>query len=108
MTPAELVTLIGNVITQLDTTLADPNLPMSDPKWQTLYAVRKHLDDLQRELVQASIATADAAYPDLTAQITAASQDLQTVINDFTKLDVIINDASTIASLVDQVMKLVP
>ena len=108
MTPIELATLIGNVITQLDTTLADPDLPMSDPKWQTLFALRKHLDDLQRQLVQASIATGNAAYAGLTAQIKAASKDLQAVINDFTKLGKIINDASTIASLLDQVLKLVP
>jgi hypothetical protein len=108
MTLVDLVTLIGEIITELDSTLADPDLPMSDPKWQILFAMRKHLDDLQRELVQTSIATEDAAYAGLTTQITAASKDLQSVIDDFTKLDTVINDVSKIASLLDQVMKLVP
>jgi hypothetical protein len=108
MTAVELATLIGNVITQLDSTLADPNFLMSDPRWQTLYAVRKHLDDLQRALVEASIAEGNPAYAGLTAQITAANTDLQTVIDDITKIGNIITDISTIASLVDQVLKLKP
>jgi hypothetical protein len=108
MTPIQLVTLIGSVLTQIDSKLADPAFPMSDPNWQTLYALRKHLDDLQRALVQASIAEDDPAYPGLTTQIAAANGDLQTVIADAVKVNAAISDISQIAALVDQVVKLVP
>jgi hypothetical protein len=108
MTPIQLATLIGNVLTQIDSKLADPNFPMSDPDWQTLYALRKHLDDLQRALVQASIAQDDPSYSGLTNQITQASTDLQTVIKDSSKVSTAVADVSQIASLVDQVLKLVP
>jgi hypothetical protein len=40
MTPLQLATLIGNALTQVDAKLADPAFPMSDPNWQTLYALR--------------------------------------------------------------------
>jgi hypothetical protein len=81
---------------------------MSDPDWQTLYALRKHLDDLQRALVQASIAQDDPSYPGLTTQIAAANADLQRVITDTTKVNAAISAISQIAALVDQVVKLVP
>jgi len=108
MTPIQLATLIGDVLTQIDSRLADPEFPMSDPDWQTLYALRKHLDDLQRTLVQTSIAANDSSYPGLTRQIAAANTDLQTVIKDAAKVNSVITDVSQITALVDQVIKLVP
>ena len=81
---------------------------MSDPNWQTLYALRKHLDDLQRLLVQATVEAADLAYVQLTKQISAANKDLQIVIKDLDKIDSIVKGVSQIAALVDQVLKLKP
>ena len=60
MTLIQLVTTIGDVLTQIDTTLQTPG--MADPDWQTLYALRKHLDDEQRDLVRKSISEADNRY----------------------------------------------
>ncbi len=108
MTSVELVTLIGDVITQIDSLLADPSFSMSDPRWQTLYALRKHLDDLQRQLVQANIVASDQQFQDLTKQITAASKDLQQVIDDIKKVDTVIDDVSKIASCLDQILKAKP
>jgi hypothetical protein len=108
MTLIQLVTLIGGILTQIDSKLADPAFPMSDPNWQTLYALRKHLDDLQRALVQASIAEDDPSYLGLTTQIAAANTALQTVITDAAKVNAAISDISQIAALVDQVVKLIP
>jgi len=108
MTPIKLAMLIGNILTQIDATLSDPGFPMSDPNWQTLYALRKHLDDLQRLLVQAAIEAAGPAYVQLTKQITAANKDLQIVIKDLDKIDSIVKGVSQIAALVDQVLKLKP
>jgi hypothetical protein len=88
--------------------LSDPDFPMSDPNWQALYALRKHLDDLQRTLVQVSIANANPQYAGLTKQINDASANLQTVMNNLAKVDAVIKDVSQVASLVDQVLKLIP
>jgi hypothetical protein len=108
MTPIELATLIGDVLTQIDSKLADPDFPMADPNWQTLYALRKHLDDLQRTLVQTSIAVDDPSYAGLTKQITAASTGLQKAIKNAAKVNVVIAGVSQVAALVDQVLKLIP
>jgi hypothetical protein len=108
MTPIELATLIGDVLTQIDSMLADPDFPMSDPNWQTLYALRKHLDDLQRTLVQTSIAVDDASYPTLTKQIADASTGIQKEIKTAARVSAVIAGVSQVAGLVDQVLKLVP
>jgi hypothetical protein len=108
MTPIELATVIGDVLTLIDAKLADPAFPMSDPNWQTLYALRKHLDDLQRNLVQATIAADDPSYAGLTQQISDASAHLQAVIKNAAAVNAVISDVSQIAGLVDQVLKLIP
>jgi hypothetical protein len=104
MTSTQLVTLIGSILTQIDTTLQTPGL--SDADWQNLYALRKHLDDEQRKLVQKSINEANATYKALTAKLTAANNQLQAVIADLTKVATVINVIAQIAALVDQVLKL--
>jgi hypothetical protein len=108
MTPIQLATLIGNVLTQIDSKLADPQFPSSDPNWQTLYALRKHLDDLQRSLVKANIAEHDAAYPGLTKKIADASADIKAIIKNASEVNRVIKDVSEVAGLVDQVLKLIP
>jgi hypothetical protein len=108
MTPIQLATLIGNVLTQIDSKLADPQFPSSDPNWQTLYALRKHLDDLQRALVKANIAERDPAYPGLTKKIADASADIKAVIKNAAQVNQLIKDVSEVAGLVDQVLKLIP
>ena len=92
-------------MTQIDTTLQMPGL--LDPDWQNLYALRKHLDDEQRQLVQVSINEADAAYHKLTVDLVAASNTLETTIKDLAKVSSTMKVVSQIASLVDQVLKLV-
>jgi hypothetical protein len=81
---------------------------MADPNWQTLYALRKHLDDLQRTLVQTSIAVDDASYITLTKRIGDASLGLQTEIKTAARVNAVIAGVSQVAALVDQVLKLVP
>jgi len=105
MTLVQLVTTIGNVLTQIDTTLQTPG--MQDPDWQTLYALRKHLDDLQRDLVRKSIDEADDAYKALTTKLNASNSELKKVIGDVAKVGNVISEVSKIASYVDQILKLV-
>jgi hypothetical protein len=51
---SQSVQVIGNLLTNIDTTLARDEFHSSDPSWQQLYALRKHLDDQQRTLVKLS------------------------------------------------------
>jgi hypothetical protein len=108
MTFIDLATLIGNVLTGIDSKLADPTFPMSDPNWQTLYALRKHLDDQQKRLIQATIVEDDQEYLNLTKQISTASAELKAVISEQAKINTVISDVSQIAAFVDQILKLIP
>jgi len=105
MTRIQLVTTIGDILTQIDKTLQTPG--MQDSDWQTLYALRKHLDDEQRDLVKKSIDETDNAYKALTTKLNAASNDLKNAISDLTKIGDLITGVSKIAAYVDQILKLV-
>ena len=106
MNEADLVTLSGDVLTQLDAILMGPDLKTQPAKWHQLYAVRKHLDDEQRSLVQADIASDDAAFQASANTIATAVKQLKQQIDDMTKIDSIINIVSQIAANVDSILKL--
>src|SRR4051794_36723127 len=105
MSLIDVATTIGGVLTQIDTTLQTPGL--SDPDWHILYALRKHLDDEQRDLIRKSIDEADARYEALSVQLKKASAQLKTVIIDLAKVATTIAIVAQIASYVDQILKLV-
>jgi hypothetical protein len=102
MTLIEVATTIGTVLTQLDTTLQTPGL--SDADWQTLYALRKHLDDQQRDLIGESIKEADAEYQSLTTELSSASSELTKSIGDLAKVGKVIGIVSQIASYADKIL----
>jgi hypothetical protein len=102
MTLIEVATTIGTVLTQLDTTLQTPGL--SDADWQTLYALRKHVDDQQRDLIGQSIKEADAEYQALTTQLSSASSELTKSIGDLAKVGKVIGIVSQIASYADKIL----
>jgi hypothetical protein len=106
MTILQTVQIIGDALTQLDSVLANPNLSSSDPQFQQLFALRKHLDDQQRLLVAAGIDDSTAEFTQATAQLTAADNSLKQVGADITRIASIINIASTIASVADQVISM--
>lgn len=108
MTQAELVTAIGNILTQMDNTLMDPDLINQQPKWQQVYAMRKHLDDQQRDLVAATIQSDDAQFQTLTGKIQQAIRQLQQVIDDMKKIDSIINIIAQVSADLDEILKAVP
>ncbi|HUZ48058.1 MAG TPA: hypothetical protein VMW54_15605 [Terriglobia bacterium] len=105
MTLIELATTIGDILTEIDTRLQTPGL--SDADWQTLYALRKHLDDQQRALIEENIKEEDATFQALTSKISDASNKLASIISDLTKVGNVISTVSQIAADVDQVLKLV-
>lgn len=107
MTQAELVTAIGNTLTQMDNTLMDPNLINQPAKWQQVYAMRKHLDDQQRALVAATIQDDDASFQAFTVQIQQAIKQLQQVIDNLKKIDSIINTIAQISADLDAILKAV-
>lgn len=104
MTLIDVAATIGDVLTEIDKTLQTPGL--SDPDWQTLYALRKHLDDLQRELIGESIAEEDDDYQMLTTKLDDANSQLKVVISDYSKVSTTITVISQIASYADQILKL--
>jgi hypothetical protein len=104
MSQLEVAQLIGNILTKLDMLLASPDLPSSSPDWQTLYALRKHLDDQQRELVKAIFDEDTAQFSQLSQQLKDANDQLQQVINDINKIATIIEYVSKAASVVDQLL----
>lgn len=108
MTKADLVDLLANVITGLDNALTDDPLLADPPTWQLVYALRKHLDDQQRDLLKAVLEEENAAYKTLTATIEAATNGLQQIITNMQRIDEIILYVTRISADVDQVLKLVP
>lgn len=105
MTLVELVKLIGNILTEIDSVLSRPELSTSDPKWQQLYALRKHLDDQQRELVRLSINLNDAAYTAVTQKITAANDEMCQVLGNLAKVGKVITNAAKVAGYIDQILQ---
>ena len=108
MTKADLVDLLANVITGLDNVLTDGSLQADPATWQLVYAVRKHLDDQQRDLLKAVLDEENAAYGALTAEIAAAANGLDQCIRDVTRVDEMVKDVTRISADVDQVLKLLP
>ena len=104
MTLIEVAKVIGDDLTQIDTTLQTPGL--SDADWQTLYALRKHLDDIQRDLIQESINEADQKYQALTTQLQQASNQLATVITNLSKVSDIIATVAQVAAKADEILNL--
>ena len=106
MTLVELVKIVGNMLTELDQLLADPDLPSSSPKWQQLFAMRVHLDNLQRRLVALSFKLDDARFTAVTDQISNADALLKRQIAEVAKVGEIIDTISKIAAGVDQIFAL--
>jgi hypothetical protein len=107
MTQAELVTAIGETLTQMDDSLMDPVLQSQPAKWQQIYAMRKHLDDQQRDLVAAVIQSDDLAFQALTGKIQLAIKQLQHVIDNMKKIDAIINAIAEVSADLDEILKAV-
>jgi hypothetical protein len=106
VTQTDLVTSIGNTLTKLDTALMSSDLADQPAKWQQVYALRKHLDDEQRELVQVDIESDDVDFQTQSNLIATATKQLDQQIGDMTKIDSIINIVAQIAASVDDVLKL--
>jgi len=104
MTLIEVAKVIGDDLTQIDTRLQTPGL--SDADWQTLFALRKHLDDIQRDLIQESINEADQKYQALTTQLQQASNQLATVMTDLSKVSDIIATVAQVAAKADEILNL--
>jgi uncharacterized protein YukE len=104
MTLIEVAKVIGDALTQIDTTLQTPGL--SDADWQALYAMRKHLDDLQRDLIGESIEQGNAQYQALTTQLKDATKALAQALADIKKVGDAIGILSQIAAYADQMLKL--
>jgi len=104
MTKIEVVTQIGDVLTQIDALLSAPDFSPSAPEWQQLFALRKHLDDQQRELVQEIIKDDSASFQNLAKQLSAAADSLKKVAGNIAKIGSILQTVSTVSSVVDKIL----
>ena len=96
----DLVGMVGNLLTDLDTTLSRTEFTRSNPLWQQLYALRLVLDDQQRSLVKLPIDENDESYRSASAQITSANREIAGVISDPKRLaDAIQGVAKATASM---------
>jgi hypothetical protein len=106
MSKVDVVTQIGDVLTQTDALLSDPDLSPDSPRWQQLFAMRKHLDDQQRDLVRAILDDQDASFQDLAKQLSTAAAALKKVGDDISKIGSILTAIGTIASIADKILNL--
>jgi hypothetical protein len=105
MNPSDLVAAISNSLTQIDNTLASGTPPFSSAQWQQLFALRKHLDDQQRTLIQSAIVADDATFQEAAGDAVTATAALTAAINQQARIDSIINVVAQIASTLDTVLK---
>lgn len=105
MSPTDLIQIIGNILTGIDVLLQ--NSALDPATWQQLWALRKHLDDQQRELVSSEIDETSADYEAATAQLAPINQQVIKTLNDIAKVADTIKMVSQIASIVDGMIKLV-
>jgi hypothetical protein len=104
MSPQELIALIGDTLTQIDRCLAKPDFPDTDPRWHQLFALRKALDDQQRDLVAAEFQQNSQNYVTITQNLAGASQRLQTVIADIQRISDTISTVTQIVGFVGQLL----
>lgn len=108
MSKVDVVAQLGDVLTQIDSLLADPGLSPSSPEWHQLFALRKHLDDQQRELVKEVIADNTDEFEKAAAQLSAAADSLQNVGDNISKIVAVLQTVSSIAALADKILKMAP
>jgi hypothetical protein len=106
MNPSDLVASISNALTQLDTILASGVPDFGTPQWQQLFALRKHVDDQQRSLLQQTIQADDATFAGAADDVKTATADLTGAIKAGATIDSIINIVAQVSSAVDTVLKL--
>jgi transcriptional regulator with GAF, ATPase, and Fis domain len=107
MNPSDLAASISNALTQLDTILASGVPDFNTPEWQQLFALRKHLDDQQRSLLQQTIQSNDATFVGAAGDVKTATAGLTSAIKRGATIDSIINIVAQVSSAVDTVLKLV-
>jgi hypothetical protein len=107
MNPSDVAASISNSITQLDTILAGGNPDFGTPQWQQMFALRKHLDDQQRSLLQQTIQADDAAFAGAAVGVKTATADLTAAIQEGAAIDSIINIVAKVSSALDAVLKTV-
>ena len=104
MDQADLVRMIGDMLTDLDELLVDPDLDNHSSAWQMVYALRKHLDDQQRELVKATINADDVGFKAQAGLINAANQKLQGLLDEMAKIDQVIDTVSQVCASLDAIL----
>jgi hypothetical protein len=106
MNQSGLATSISNALTQIDTILASGDPDFGTPPWQQLFAMRKHLDDQQRSLLQQSVQADDSTFAGATADVMTATSDLTAAIKEGASVDATLKILAQLSSFIDAVLKL--
>jgi hypothetical protein len=101
-----VVGLIASVLTVIDNALRDPDLIANSPQWHQLWALRKQLDDQQRELIAAQIDQGTPGYAAIATQLEQVNDQLTAAAKDIAEIDSTIQSVATISSLVTGLLKL--
>ena len=100
------VQMVGTVLTTIDTTLSRSDFVRSDPEWQQLYALRKHLDDQQRELVVSTVNFENDRYKPLVDQISAANTQITSFIDNPSQVANVVHESARLAASLDELLRL--
>jgi hypothetical protein len=106
MTLVDVVTMVGDILTDVDVMLANSNLPSTDPDWQQLFALRIHLDTLQQQLVKLQLDLDTDQFKKLTDKLNDANTELAKKIEVLKKVSVTFKTIAQVAALVDQIIAL--
>jgi hypothetical protein len=102
--PKNVVQIIGDLLTNIDTTLSEEDFKSSDPpNWQLLYAMRQQLNDQQCKLVTSSIDVEDKRYTMFAKEVAEAKNQIAVVISDRAKVGDVIRQTAEITARVDNV-----
>ena len=108
MSKGDLVDVLADLLTGLDHALMTQALLDDPPNWQLVYALRKHLDDQQRRLLQEVLNEENPIYQTLTTRIETAAKTLNEVLAKMQQIDAVVSEVSKVSADVDQVLKLFP
>ena len=101
MTKIECITLVGNVIVQLD--IQRGSLSPGTPKRKKMDKIRRMLNKKQLELADLVFDEGTAAYKAATDKLTASDKDVKNTINDVNK---IAETFTALASLITSINEL--
>jgi hypothetical protein len=100
---------IAIVIDKINAQLEDPTLPQTQPaKYTQLQTQHDQLVTQQQDLLEAELNADDPQFVTLTTEITTATKQLNQQGAPAASIDAVLQTATKVAAVADQLLKLVP